>query len=179
MSKKDFEDLLKKHESKPDEKEIDWESQKREWLDFIEQFYKSLETWLSPYKEQGTVSYTYKDLELTEEYIGTYNVKVMTVDFAGQKLTLEPIGTLLIGTKGRIDMEGVKGSVQFILADKNSKGMKVSVSISMDGEKPKEKEPRKAPDWTWKIVLRESRKVSFVEFNEENFFDALMEIVNG
>ncbi|MBN1006959.1 hypothetical protein [Amphritea pacifica] len=179
MSKKDFEDLLKKHESKSEEKEIDWQSQKDEWLAFIDQFYNTLEQWLSPYKEQGAVSYSYKDLQLTEEYIGTYTVKVMTVDFAGQRLTFEPIGTLLIGTKGRIDMEGVKGRVQFILADKDSKGMKVSVSISIDGEKQKEKKNQKTPDWTWKIVLRESRKVSFVEFNEENFFDALMEIVNG
>jgi len=179
MSKKDFEDLLKKHDRKSEEKEINWQSQKTEWLGFIEQFYSSLESWLTPYKKQGTVSYAYKDLELTEEHIGTYSVKVMTVDFAGQKLTLEPIGTLLIGTKGRIDMVGVKGRVQFILADKNSKGMKVSASISIGGEKPKDKEPQKAPEWTWKIVLRESRKVSFVEFTEENFFDALMEIVNG
>lgn len=179
MSKKDFEDLLNKHESRPEEKEIDWESQKDEWLEFIDQFYASLEQWFSPYKEQGTVSYTYKNAQLTEEFIGTYSVRVMTVDFAGQKLTFEPVGTLLIGTKGRIDMEGVKGRVQFILADKNSKGMKVSVSISIDGDKPKAKEPKKTPEWTWKIVLRESRKVSFVDFNEENFFDALMEIVNG
>lgn len=179
MSKKDFEDLLKKHESKSEEKEIDWQSQKDEWLEFIDQFYKTIEQWLSPYREQGTVSYSYKELQLTEEYIGTYTVKVMIVDFAGQKLTFEPIGTLLIGTKGRIDMEGVKGRVQFILADKDSKGMKVSVSISIDGEKQEEKKKQKTPDWTWKIVLRESRKVSFVEFNEGNFFDALMEIVNG
>ena len=63
----------------------------------------------------------------------------MTADFAGQKLIFEPIGTLLIGTKGRIDMEGVKGRVQFILADKSSKGMKVNVSISIDGENQKRK----------------------------------------
>lgn len=179
MSKKDFEDLLKKHGSKSEENEINWQSQKTEWLEFIEQFYESLEHWLSPYKDQGTVSYTYKDLQLTEEYIGTYGVKAMIADFAGQQLTIEPQGTVLIGTKGRIDMEGAKGLVQFVLADKNSSGMKVTVSVSVNGEKPKEKESQKAPEWTWKIVLRASRKVSFVEFNEENFFDALMEVVNG
>ncbi|WP_446808937.1 hypothetical protein ACH50O_16990 [Methylomonas sp. 2BW1-5-20] len=179
MSKKDFEDLLTKHEIKSEEKEIDWQSEKSEWLKFIGQFYDLLEEWLSPYQKQGKVSYAYKELQLTEDYIGTYTVKAMTVDFAGQKLTFEPIGTLLIGTKGRIDMEGVKGRVQFILADKNSKGMKISVAISIDGETPKGKEPQEIPDWTWKIVLRESRKVSFVDFNEENFFNALMEVVNG
>jgi hypothetical protein len=179
MSKKDFEDLLKKHENKSEEKEIDWESQKKEWLDFIDQFYTSIECWFTPFKNNGKLSYGYTDTEITEEYLGTYNVKTMVVDFAGQKLTLEPIGTLLIGTKGRIDMEGAKGRVQFILADKNSTGMKFNVNISIAGETPEKKEERKKPDWTWKIVLRESRRISYAEFNEENFFDALMEVVNG
>jgi len=179
MSKKDFEDLLKKHDKQSEEKEIDWESQKDEWLEFINQFYQSLENWLALYKEKGTVSYSYNDLNLTEEYIGTYSVRTMTVNFAGQQLTLEPIGTLLIGSKGRIDMEGAKGRVQFVLADKNSKGIKINVTISIDGEKEKKDQPYQKPEWVWKIVLRESRNISFVEFNEKNFFDALMEVVNG
>jgi len=37
----------------------------------------------------------------------------------------------------------------------------------------------KKPKWTWKIVLKEPHKISYAEFNEENFFDALMEIANG
>ncbi|NOS75599.1 MAG: hypothetical protein HOP36_13930 [Methyloglobulus sp.] len=184
MSKQDFENLLNKHESKSEEKEINWEEQKIEWLDFIKQFYSSVESWLDPYKKDGKLSYEYKITQITEEYIGTYDVNVMVVHFAEQKLTLEPLGTLLIGTKGRIDMEGARGRVQFILADKDSKGMKISVTISTistDGVYPKENKDSesKKPNWTWKIALRESHKISYEEFNEENFFDALMEIVNG
>ena len=103
----------------------------------------------------------------------------MHVNFAGQKITLEPIGTLLIGTKGRIDLEGARGRVQFILADKDSTGVKVNVSVSNRGQPEKKPEDTKTPDWTWKIVLREPRKISYAEFNEDNFFDALMEVVNG
>ena len=165
MSKKDFEEFLDKHATNTPEKEIDWEAQKKEWLDYINQFYESVKAWLEPYEVDGKVSYEFKPLVLTEENIGTYEVDAMHVNFAGQKITLEPIGTLLIGTKGRIDLEGARGRVQFILADKDSKG-----------KKPEE---RKIPDWTWKIVLREPRKISYAEFNEDNFFDALMEIVNG
>ncbi|KAF3978156.1 MAG: hypothetical protein HFP77_03360 [Methylococcales symbiont of Iophon sp. n. MRB-2018] len=179
MSKKDFEDLLMKHDEQSEEKKINWQSQKNEWLEFINQFYLSLENWLAPFEKKGTVSYSYNDLILTEKYIGTYNVRTMTVDFAGQQLTLEPIGTLLIGSKGRIDMEGVKGRVQFVLADKNSKGIKRSITISTDGEKEKKEQSYQKPEWVWKIVLKESRNISFVEFNEKNFFDALMEVVNG
>ena len=104
MSKKDFEELLKKHERKPVENEIDWEKQKQEWLDFIKEFFDSVKSWLEPFKNDGKLSYEFKKTQITEEYIGTYEVDVMIVDFAGQKLSLEPLGTLLIDTKGRIDM---------------------------------------------------------------------------
>lgn len=178
MSKKDFENLLNKHKSNSEETAIDWDEQKKEWLAFIRQFYSAIESWLKPYRDAGKLSYEYKKNQITEDYLGTYDVDVMIVNFAGQKLNLEPVGTLLIGTKGRIDMEGARGRVQFILADKNSTGMKINVSI-INGEVPEKNEEHKEPEWTWKIVLRESRRVSFVEFNEENFFDALMEVING
>ena len=179
MSKKDFEELLKKHESKSLEKDIDWQKQKQEWLDFIKKFYASVECWLTPFKNDGKLSFEYKKTQITEEYIGTYDVDIMVVDFAGQKLTLEPLGTLLIGTKGRIDMEGSRGRVQFILADKDSTGIKINVSISIDGKSKEDTNDRKEPNWTWKIVLREPRKISYAEFTQDNFFDALMEVVNG
>ncbi len=177
MSKKHFEDLLNKYESKYEKNEIDWEAKKDEWLGFVKQFYSSVESWLKLYKNDGKLSYEFKKTNITEDYIGTYDVDLMVVDFAGQQINMEPMGTLLIGTKGRIDMEGARGRVQFILADKDSKGMKTNVLIA--GESVKTQGERKEPDWAWKIVLRESRKISYVEFNEENFFDALMEIVNG
>jgi len=72
-------------------------------------------------------------------------------------------------------MEGARGRVQFILADRN----KVNVSISIKGETKKENQERKEPDWTWKIVLKEQRRIAYDDFNEESFFNALMEIING
>lgn len=179
MSKKDFEDLLNKHEADLVDNKIDWAKQKTEWLDFIKIFYDSVESWLTPYKHQGKLSYYYNETQITEEYIGTYDVKVMFIDFAGQRLTLQPLGTLLIGTKGRIDMDGPRGTIQFILADKDSTGMKFHVSISVNGKETEKPKEHKDPDWVWKIVLREPRKIAYKAFTENNFFDALMEVVNG
>ena len=173
MSKEDFDSFLNSHEAKAKESKIDWNQQRDEWLEFISQFYSSVETWFKPYVDSGKVTYKYMDANLTEENIGTYSVKCMKVDFAGQSILLSPVGTLLIGTKGRIDMEGAKGKVQFILADKNSKGMKVNISIN---KKQEESEP-KTIEWVWKIVLRGSRSIKFDELNERSFFDALMEII--
>lgn len=179
MSKKDFENMLNKHGSESNEDKIDWTAQKQEWLGYIKKFYDSVELWLKPYIDQNKIKFEYKAIELTEDHIGIYRTEVMVISFANQQIKLKPIGTLLIGTKGRIDMEGARGRVQFILADKDSKGMKISVSISINGEPPPEKEPIKTPDWTWKIVLREPRKISYEDFNEDNFFSSLMEVANG
>lgn len=178
MSKKAFEEMLNKQKIVKEEKEEhDWEKKKQEWLKFVEQFYDEVEQWLEPYIDQGKLSYEYHDINLTEEYLGTYNVKAMDIFFAEQFVKIEPIGTLLIGTKGRIDMEGTRGSVQFVLADKESKGINISVTVEERKEDQARKE--KEPDWTWKILVRESRGIAYDDFNEENFFCALMEIING
>lgn len=179
MSKKDFEDMLDKHDVVKKQSEIDWSAQKDEWIDFIREFYSSIEEWVKPYVDQQKLTYNYREITLSEENIGTYNVDIMNINFAGQQVKIEPIGTLLIGTKGRIDMEGARGRVQFILADKDSKGMKVNVSISVNGEPKKEPQKTKSPNWTWKIVLRDSIRISYEDFTEENFFNGLMEIING
>jgi hypothetical protein len=171
MSKIDFENMLNKHNNErlKQLEETNWETHKNEWLGFIKQFYDSIEPWLKPYSKKG-LSYTFEEITLNEEYIGSYEVNIMMINFAGQHVKLMPIGTRLIGTKGRIDMEGTRGRVQFVLADKDNKGVKTTSFIHIEGE---------PPDWTWKIVLREQRKITFDDFTEENFFNALMEVSNG
>lgn len=178
MSKQDFEKLLNNYQQPP-VIEIDWEAQKQEWLSFINQFYQSIELWLKPYIDQNKLSFSYKKSQFIEDNIGSYEANVMNINFAGQQVTIKPIGTLLIGTKGRIDMEGTRGRAQFILADKESKGPKITVTVSIDGKPPTPKEATRAPNWTWKLVRREAARIAYDEFNENNFFNALMEIVNG
>ncbi len=176
MSKQDFENLLNKHQQ--EDIKVDWAAQKTEWLNFIVQFYKSVEAWLKPYADQNKLSYKFNEVSFVEENIGSYAANTMNINFAGQQVTIKPIGTLLIGTKGRIDMEGPRGRVQFVLADRESKGAKITVTVSIDGKPPAPKVETRVPDWTWKIVRRESTRIAYDDFIENNFFNALMEIVN-
>jgi len=179
MGKTDFENMLDQHDVIKKQSEIDWDAQKKEFLDFIKEFYSSIEGWIQPYVDQGKLTYDYKTITLSEDNIGTYDVEKMNINFAGQQVKIEPVGTLLIGTKGRIDMEGARGRVQFILADKDSKGIRVNASISIDRAPKKEQQNVKIPSWTWKIVLRDSKMISYEDFTEGNFFNGLMEIING
>lgn len=174
MSKRDFEQLLNNHSTQQESQEINWENQKDEWLEYIDSFYKTVERWFEPYVAAKNVYYSFYETTLVEDYIGTYTVNKMKIDFAGQSLVMEPIGTLLIGTKGRIDMEGARGRVQFILADKSRSGLSIQRKKS---QLVTDKDQSKI-EWTWKIVSRDSNRIRFEDFNEENFFDALMEVIN-
>jgi hypothetical protein len=176
MSKREFEALLNRHEEA--DHDVDWTGQKEQWLEYVRQFFETVEQWLSPYVKQSRLDHTYEEKEIREEHIGRYSVKVMHIQFAGQEVILEPIGTVLIGSMGRIDMEGVRGRVQFVLADKSSKGVRVRGEIQQPHETTKVQKPAQEQpiEWTWKIVARDPRGVRFDNFTEENFFDALMEV---
>ena len=65
MSKKDFEDMLLKHETV--KSDVDWEKKKQEWFNFVQQFYDEVGQWLKPYVDQKKLGYDYHDISLTEE----------------------------------------------------------------------------------------------------------------
>lgn len=181
MSKATFEQFLNDNVSKKQEEEEQFnpEKEKHEWLNFIKIFYDQVNEWLKPFVEDGRMQTNFVQNNLTEEYIGTYSVDNMEVMFAGQKLTFAPIGTLLIGTKGRIDLIGPKGSVQFILVDQDSTELKVKVTMRSASTPAPKEEPSKKIEWTWKIIERTSSRIKYIDFSEDNFFDALMGLVNG
>lgn len=170
MSKKDFDAFIKK-QSSIEENNIDWEKKKNEWLNHINEFYSLVQTWFDEYKKQGQVILEFFPYRLNEQDIGSYDTKTLHLKIANQEVVFIPIGTRLFGSKGRIDMEGSAGKVKFLLADKNSVKSNTKVQI-YDGK------PAKKLDWEWKIATPPPT-IQFIDLNEESFFDALMEVMNG
>lgn len=180
MSKLTFQQFLKDNSFKKqqeEEEKFNPEKEKAEWLAFIDSFYKKIEAWLAPFIENKDMTISYVQKTITEEEIGSYSVNNMNLNFAGQHLTFEPIGTLLIGTKGRIDLNGPKGVIKFILVDKDSTELKIKITVNQSVETTTETD--KTPKWTWKIIEHAPSKIKYIDLTEENFFDALMELVNG
>jgi hypothetical protein len=104
---------------------------------------------------------------LNEEYLGNYETKKRHLKIASQEVVFIPIGTRLFGSKGRIDMEGSAGKVKFLLTDKNSTIPSAKIQICEENV-----------DWVWKIATPPPT-IQLLELNEESFFDALMEVING
>lgn len=159
--------------------ELDLEKEKLLWLDNIKKFYKLAKESLDKYIDNGTVTFRYIDRTLTEELLGTYPVQEVQITIGREVVKLCPIGTFLIGARGRIDMIGPKGKVRFTIVPPASTGPQVIVRIDDELENEQSSDPVVPPEmWVWKIATPPPR-ISYIDLTTETFQSALMEVING
>jgi hypothetical protein len=183
MSKKEFAEFMSRQVPRTEEPPIDWEGEKKEWLMLLDSLYQMIQKFLAEYIKSGQISVAYKGIELNEEGIGRYSARIMSLVFGTNQISLTPIGTMLIGTKGRVDMNGPRGTRRLLLADRNSTGIKVVVTtrtirpgVPLPQRAP---EPIRKPDWEWKLVIPYAPpQASYQKLTQDAFLDALMEISN-
>lgn len=180
MSKKEFNEFISKQTKViSDEKSIDWDFEKDEWLQQLSKFYKKVEGFLEEYLKNKKVLLNYTEKEIFEEYIGSYSVKVLNIELGNHKIKFEPIGTNLIGAKGRVDLIGANGQIKFILVDKNLSAPNIKVSVWIKGEElPEKNKDLKVVEWDWKIATSPPGML-YINLDEDTFLDALMEVVGG
>ncbi|MGA2174915.1 MAG: hypothetical protein ABSH38_08040 [Verrucomicrobiota bacterium] len=182
MTKEAFEKILnEKSRDAEESKAIDWEGRKRAWLQDLESFYRQIEDYIAPYTRSGKMAVRKSNISITEERLGTYEAPAMTIALDSEKVELCPVGTLLIGAKGRVDMAGRTGVVKFILTGRESTGVKIPFTVR--GRNQAEHPPNvpKTPvkeEYVWKIAT-EPPKVRFIELTQETFFSAFAEVVDA
>jgi hypothetical protein len=118
------------------------------WLARIDGFYGEVQQWLARYAAKGQVKYDFHALVLTEELVGTYSTRTLGISLGHQHVLLRPVGVMLDTGGGRLDLEGHRGKVRFMLPD-------------LAGD--------------WKIATKEGEYPAFEDFNENNFLEALLE----
>ena len=87
--------------------------------------------------------------------------------------------TLLIGTKGRVDVTGPTGATRFMLVDKDASRPRLGVTIQSNPRRPPALEPPAKPiDWTWKIVTSPPT-VRYIDLTQDSLFRTLLEVGGG
>lgn len=156
---------------------VDWGQQREEWLQHLSHFYQLVEAFMREYVEQGKVSLHRATKTLHEEYIGDYSVDTLALYIGPNKIEFDPIGTNLIGAKGRVDMRSAKGTVKFVLVPEDATTTVPRVRV-VEGADAVPEAVASEDNWTWKIATSPPR-VRCVELCKESFQDAIMEVVNG
>ncbi len=180
MAAKDFANFVARQQHSVGPKP-DWAKEREDWLKYLNSLYKRVSELLREYIDAGSISYTFSDIKLTEEHIGTYTARKMNIRIGRQRVSLVPVGTLLIGSKGRVDIEGSAGRALLLLVDERVKGAAdlIKVTISTTGKLPPPPPKSEMPvTWAWRIVAGSPQR-KFLELDKENFHALLMEVANG
>lgn len=160
---------------------IDWDKQRDEWLERLDALYAKIESFLTKYLSKRQIRAEYVGLILNEENIGRYEARQMVIRIGRQQVDLVPIGTLLIGAKGRVDAIGPAATAPLLLVDKKvvSPASQVHVQVGVSGRLPEMPKAR-TPDieWEWKILTRPPER-RFIELTQQNFFNLILEVTNG
>jgi hypothetical protein len=165
-----------------DQKPVDWQAEKAAWLRHLEELFTQVNGYLKPYVDAGQVVIEYRTIDLSEEYIGRYSAKEMIITIGSKTIKLEPIGALIIGSKGRVEVAGPRARAQLLLLDSKvrSTSQLIHVSVSINGGLPSPPPPEPPSDikWVWRIVTRPPRR-EIIKINKDNFLNLLVEISNG
>jgi len=185
MASTSFDDFVRRQSEAvklSDETPVDWQARKTDWLRYLDNLYRQVNQYLKSYVEAGDIVIGFQTVNLNEEYIGSYSAQEMIITIGGKIIKLEPIGTLLIGSRGRVDAVGPLARAQLVLLNAEIKSLSqlIHISVSVDGKPvlPPRPKPRSDIKWAWKIVMRPPRR-EVVELNKESFLALLMEISNG
>jgi hypothetical protein len=177
----EFKAFVKREQTAAAEAErVDWAKERDDWLDHLRELYNQIESFLVEYIKAGEIKFHYRDIDLNEENIGSYRAPVMILKIGRQEITMTPVGTLLIGSKGRVDVEGPTGRAHLLLVNSQASGptMKVRISIGGNSEPPALEAAPKEIKWAWKIATSPPI-IRYIELTQDSLFQVLMEVANG
>lgn len=181
MGAKNFAEFVASQQQTGVDTEIDWAGMRDEWLNDLASLHRRIARFLKEYTTAGSISYSFTEIELTEPDIGRYLAKRMDIKIGRQSVSLVPVGTLLIGCKGRVDAVGSAGRAQILLVDERVRSATdlIKVTVSMKGSVTSSSSAPEPPrSWAWKILTNAVQK-QFVDLDKESFFALLMEIANA
>ena len=100
------------------DKAVDWKKERDDWLDYLQQLYVRIAEYLDEYIKSGAIKLRASTIPLNKENIGVYKAKRLTIVIGARKSPYS-VGTLLIGSKGRVDVEGSAGNSRLVLINRN------------------------------------------------------------
>jgi hypothetical protein len=104
------------------------------------------------------------------------SMKILTI--GSQEVRLVPIGKVIIGARGRIDLEGRRGTKKLLLVDKASKGPTIKVTVRGETDRQEDSEALEETGLVWKF-LNPPPSIHYVEFTPETLMDAIVEVADA
>ena len=156
----------------------DWEKRRADWLDSLDRLYSAMEQYLRPYVESGAIRLERAPIELTEDYLGTYDAEVLTFVIGPDKVFARPIGSLLIGADGRVDLSGPRQVLKLVHLPGGDSERETRVVDAGTLERYGSSLVRNPREPGWYISCRPP-SIDVIPLREESFRAAIMDVTGG
>ena len=121
MAEQEFSEFIRR-KTAPNQSEsgeaIDWAKRRADWLQQLDDLYAGMEDHLRPYTHAGDIQIERTPIQLREEDLGTYKADKLTFKIGREKIVAKPIGTSVIGARGRVDLSGPRRTLKILLLAK-------------------------------------------------------------
>lgn len=142
-----FKEFLEEQKKTTPSKQI--ENRKDLWLNSIKEIYKEIEQWIGSFKKEGLLDIKEAPISINEDLIGQYETSKLLIVISGKLIEIEPIGTYILGSYGRIDIKGTKGHYMLVQPELGK----------------------------WVFVKRRSLDMTRLDFTSDNFFNVIKNVL--
>lgn len=138
------------NDKKEEEKQslTDWDKVKSDWLSKVDKFMKDIHDWLGTKEREGVIEIVHGKTIIAEEHMGSYEAPFLVIRIGTSEVKIAPIGRLIIGATGRIDI--ISFADRIIILNDAKRG------------------------WIYREPLHSNR---YLDFNAENFAGILKEVL--
>ena len=192
MGKQEFDNYLRSHTTAPGqlpEQLIDWEAELDLWLKRLDELYQNVQVWLAEYQKEGRVQLAFRPIQFFEDGVGAYVTLEAEICVDNALVKLIPVGTALVGVKGRVDMEGPNGTIRLVLAHREATHPQVAYRQRIHKSEAEAKRVHQfwqeqglghllADDWVWKVSTNPPH-IQYTDLTQDTFLGSLLQVISG
>lgn len=152
---------------------------KEQWLSKIDALYGQVANLLRDYLAHGQMELKRSTTEVREEDLGAYKAPTLTINLGASSVKFVPIGTMLLGSPGRVDLVGIRGSVRFVLVLPGNDRPLFGMTTTFDGwVRESRSKPLDLALYEWKISTQPPG-VRYSPIDTRSLQSAIMEAAKG
>ncbi len=115
MPPSNFEELVRQRAKQQKSNGVDWEERKRWWQERMQSLLNEVEQWLDPLIKDQTIEFTRSIVQRSEDLLGAYQIESGLIKLGNEKLELRPVGSVIVGGFGRVDVKGPNRTAMLLL----------------------------------------------------------------
>ena len=115
----DLNDFLKKKLEEKTKIEFNAEEEKKKWINSVDEILSNIKKWIEEPVKNHLVEIIDEKVEINEERLGKYKISSLAIRSLWDTVYIRPIGRMILGAIGRIDILSTKGKYSILLTIDN------------------------------------------------------------